>query len=35
MGWSEVLTVVNGAGLYAAVGIVVVTGVAKLLFRRW
>lgn len=35
MSWSEVLSVLNGAGLWAATGVVVVTGVAALLFRRW
>lgn len=29
------MSVLNGAGLWAAAGVVVVTGVAALLFRRW
>jgi hypothetical protein len=35
MSWAEVLSVLNGAGLIAAVGIVTVAGMATLLFRRW
>jgi hypothetical protein len=33
--WSDVLAVVNGAGLIAAVGVVTIAGLAVLLFRRW
>jgi hypothetical protein len=32
---SEVLAMLNSAGLVAATGIVVITGLAALLFRRW
>ncbi|HTB72226.1 MAG TPA: hypothetical protein VK762_03230 [Polyangiaceae bacterium] len=35
MSWSDVLAVVNGAGLFAAVGIVTIVGFGTLLFRRW
>jgi hypothetical protein len=34
-GWADVLEVVNGAGLIAALGIVMIAGMATLLFRRW
>ena len=33
--WADVLAVVNGAGLFAAVGVVMIAGLATLLFRRW
>jgi hypothetical protein len=32
---AEILAVLNGAGLIAAVGFVTVAGMATLLFRRW
>jgi hypothetical protein len=33
--WSDAVAVVNGAGLFAAVGVVTIVGMATLLFRRW
>jgi hypothetical protein len=35
MSWADLLAVVNGAGLFAAVGVVTIVGMATLLFRRW
>ncbi len=35
MSWADLLAVVNGAGLFAAVGAVTIVGMATLLFRRW
>jgi hypothetical protein len=35
MSWADVLSVVNGAGLFAAVGVVIIVGFGTLLFRRW
>jgi hypothetical protein len=32
---SDFLSMLNSAGLVAATGIVVITGLAALLFRRW
>jgi hypothetical protein len=32
---SDFLTMLNSAGLVTATGIVVITGLAALLFRRW
>jgi hypothetical protein len=32
---SDLLAVLNSAGLVAATGVVVITGLAALLFRRW
>jgi hypothetical protein len=35
MSWSDLLSFVNAAGLVAAVCVVVLSGAASLLFRRW
>jgi hypothetical protein len=35
MSWSEVLSVINSAGLYAAVVIVTVASLASLMLRKW
>ena len=35
MSWTDMLAIVNGAGLVFAVGLVTIVGFGTLLFRRW
>lgn len=35
MSWTDLLSVVNSAGLYAAVGVVTIASLATLVLRRW
>jgi hypothetical protein len=35
MTWTDIFAIVNGAGLFFAVGLVTLVGFGTLLFRRW